>query len=380
MRTIDGAISPAGTRGGERGDGGVAVVAHGLAGDFNNALAIAEVLAEHHGSSVVVLDARLRSNLLVPVLNRLLARRRDRGPVRSEAAKRWLWRLFFVSSGPPGRDLRAAVSTLGRGEAASAFLSVMHGVPSVHLGSPKRMRRTFFSAVVAHQGAAPEDGDIGLPISPTRVSRRDTAGLGEALRSRLGVPDRLFALLFGGDAPGCRYDAAAMRRLTDAMGTVAGRLRIRWLVTTSPRTSPAQREALLGFSRPEAVAYAKAHDAADAVGLPALIAAADLVFVTCESVSMISDAVACGKPVYALVDGTIPKQPRIAAFLEAQVRAGRVKLLDVGALAALAPDPEGFVPLGRCWSADLLEALKGTGVLGARTGRPDGSVEASEGP
>lgn len=307
----------------------VLVVEHYLKGDFNNALAIAQAVADKYGNGTVdVLSSHLRSNILLPVLKCVI--RWGRSRPHSRRLLSLLGRVFFTRMPEKNADYCAVVSTLGRGEATSAYLSMLLDIPAIHLGGTKRLPVSCFALVFAHPGYTPQAGEAELDLPPTRLNRNEaqqaaTAFLGDSRE------DVFYTLLIGGDAPGISYSQGYWQALFLFMEQYAHDHGGKWLVSTSPRTPPAVVQQLQTFAEQ----HARYIQDMTLFGLTqhnnflAYIGAGNPVFVTAESVSMIADALSAGQTVVALTPQMLDGNPRVQNFLQEQARKGHLQLLDV---------------------------------------------------
>jgi mitochondrial fission protein ELM1 len=172
---------------------------------------------------------------------------------------------------------------------------------TVRLGEPMVSHRLFDLVITTSQYAVRDASNVvRLPITLTNRSRVEPNELEQQWLERFPRPRRL--LVIGGRTSLWRMDPKTVRdsalilrrRASEQGGSV--------LAVTSPRTDPALAQA-----------------AEDAIGREAvvsnhfprycaLLASCDEIHVTGDSVSMLSDAVATGKPV-----GLIPLRPNLTA-------------------------------------------------------------------
>lgn len=191
----------------------------------------------------------------------------------------------------------------------------------VRLGDPMISPRHFDLVITTTQYAVREaDNVLRLPITISNQDKIRPDALEEAWLQAFPRPRRL--LVIGGKTSLWRFE-------TDVIGDAASRLLERAerergsvMAVTSPRTSPA----LLDAARAALGERAVVSGAFPRYG--ALLHGADEIHVTGDSVSMLSDAVAAGKPV-----GLIPLQSDgLARFLriagEVRGRPFRMRRLD----------------------------------------------------
>ncbi|PPJ41389.1 MULTISPECIES: mitochondrial fission ELM1 family protein [unclassified Pseudoxanthomonas] len=150
-----------------------------------------------------------------------------------------------------------------------------------------------------------------------------------AFPSFAALPSPLTALLIGGDSAHYAFDIDAFARLTttldDAMG--AGSL----LITASRRTPADVAQALRAryASRADTLLWCDPSDGPNPYA--GLLACADRIVCTPESVNMLSEACATTVPVYVFEPARVSGRPRL--FLDALLERGRIRALT----AAISP-------------------------------------------
>lgn len=247
-----------------------------------------------------------------------------RPPWRFLPGNFWLAPLAAAAAGPdrldrPWPDL---VVSCGRQAAplAAALRAASGGrVRAVHVQNPL-MRLSAFDLVVA-----PAHDDLrGANVlttrmaphgmTPTRLAAARTAWAG-----RLGVPGRpLVAVLIG--APGGRDGAADAARLLAQLALLADDPNLALAVTPSRRTSPEFRDKLRSTLVPKGAFVWDGTGGNPYVGMLAL---ADALIVTEDSVSMISEALATGQGVLVAPFGGVGR--RLRRFLQVMEAQGVIR-------------------------------------------------------
>jgi mitochondrial fission protein ELM1 len=128
------------------------------------------------------------------------------------------------------------------------------------------------------------------------------------------------SVLVGGNNGRFRLDAAIAGRLADQLAAMIERDRVGLALTPSRRTGEAAREALSARLRPLGAAIWDLTGDNPYFGMLAL---ADAIIVTTDSVSMISEAVATSAPV--LIAPLPGRSRRNASFVSGLIDAGRVR-------------------------------------------------------
>jgi mitochondrial fission protein ELM1 len=173
----------------------------------------------------------------------------------------------------------------------------------VRLGDPMVSHRLFDLVITTTQYAVRDaDNVVRLPITITDQDEVRPNQLEERWLQRFARPRRL--VVIGGKTSLWRFDTNVVSAATQSLRRRAGLEGGSVIAVTSPRTSPELVAAAQGALGEEAVVT----DSFPRYG--ALLAAADEIHVTGDSVSMLSDAIASGKPV-----GLIPLEPDLIARL-----------------------------------------------------------------
>jgi len=230
---------------------------------------------------------------------------------------RWVARHAAGSLPRPGPDLLIGCGGL----AASVGLANRGRAPMVHVQHP-RMDPTRFDLIVA----ARHDQLTGPNVVVTRTAlhRATPARLAEAARvwePRLRHLRRpLVAVLLGGSNGRFRLDEAVATRLANQLAVMTRNDRVSLAITPSRRTDPAARAIIADTLEPFGAWMWDMQGENPYFGLLAL---ADAIIVTIDSVSMVSEAVATRAPVMlAPLPG---RSRRIFAFLDALLESGRVR-------------------------------------------------------
>lgn len=297
------------------------LLSDGMPGHYNQARAIAAALARVRALELVWIDLRLRLGLARRLMRSLL--NRTRRPLSPTLLMR-----FYRGALPAGRP-DVLVSAGGRTSFANAWLAREFGVPNFYAGSLRGLSPRHFTAVMTLEPIPGADNNVVLEVP---LSRIDAGALPE-----LVVPAQwrrpCWALLAGGDGAGYRYTDADWRRLVDALAALAQTHEVRWLIAGSRRTGPTL-PALLAACGDTFVEETDIDPAAAASRLPTYLAAADKLFVTEDSMSMLSEAIGSGKPVFSLSPARARPDARYAAALNRFECRGLIRRLTIVDLAA----------------------------------------------
>lgn len=262
------------------------ILSDGLAGHVNQARALARLL----DLTVVEVPLRLRHKIWRPLL---------RAWIRcSPRSFRWLSLAydFTLPTGMPDIVLSAGGNT----SFANVLLARQLQRPNLFIGSLRRLPPKDFTTIYTLE-AIGSDNNVVLKVPLSPLLPGDLAQEGRQLRERLGLVDvPLWAMIIGGDGAGFSYGQEDWAALAEAMVALSRRYGCRWLLTTSRRTG-VEAEAALQTAIPiEFLADVVWYSQAPRAVMSAYLGAADRIFVTADSMSMLADAMVAGAPVYAL--------------------------------------------------------------------------------
>ncbi len=182
---------------------------------------------------------------------------------------------------------------------------------AVYLMRPACLRGLDLAAVPEHDGAGDHPRIVRTvgALHPFDRARLDAAAHDLPVVAR-ALPRPYTTVLVGGPAHRIRFGLAEIAALAARVSALIGATGGSALVTTSRRTPEGGAEALRqGLAVPHIV-----HDANAAADnpLPAFLGVADRVVVTADSLSMLSEAAATGRPVHIFpLDGTPAKMRRL---------------------------------------------------------------------
>ena len=139
------------------------------------------------------------------------------------------------------------------------------------------------------------------------------------------LPSPRTAVLIGGASRHARVDEAALSALLEQLDTALSRSGGSVLLTASRRTDPALFSGLRAFAaRRPGVCWLGAEDGENPY--PGLLAWADRIVCTADSVNMVSEACATSAPVFVFDPARVHGRPR--RFLDALLARGRIRPVD----------------------------------------------------
>jgi mitochondrial fission protein ELM1 len=208
---------------------------------------------------------------------------------------------------PPWPDL--VISAGRRNEPVARWIKRQSGgrATLVHMGRPWADLDEWDLVVTTPQYFLPQRNNIlhnSLPLH--RLSREQLVDAADALRPQLlGLPRPWIAVLVGGDSGRFVLTAAKGERLGMLANELAGACGGSLLVTDSPRTPVAAADALQARLTVPNYCYRWGSEGANPYR--ALLALADAFVVTGESMSMLGEASAMGRPLFIFDVGDGPQ-------------------------------------------------------------------------
>ena len=243
-----------------------------------------------------------------------------RAPWRFLSARFWPAPLAPVARAvaPPLPDL--AIACGGTGAVVGAAMG-RRGVRVVQVQHPRMDPRRFDVVVVNRHDRLTGSNVIVTRTALHRVTAARLAAAAEAWRPVFAhLPRPLVAVLVGGSNGRFRLDAAVGQQLAAQLAGMMDRDQVGLMLTPSRRTDPAVTQALAEALTPRGGFVWDGDGENPYFGMLAL---ADLVVATEDSVSMVSEAVATTAPV--LLVGLPGRSRRIGQFTEGLLAEGRVR-------------------------------------------------------
>jgi len=198
------------------------------------------------------------------------------------------------------------VSAGGETLAANAAAACLTGAPNVFCGSLRHLPPQAFAVIVSsyqRHAALPRHVVALKPngMDPDRLGRRLPASVPDPAE-----PPRLAGLLVGGNSGYFRYEADEWDTLFEFLRRSHAESGMRWIVSTSRRTSDAVADKLGILARTKETPIEELIDfrAAGPGTLPSLFSRVDAILCTEDSSTMLSEAVCARLPVV----GVSPRQ------------------------------------------------------------------------
>ena len=243
-----------------------------------------------------------------------------RAPWRWIAAGLWPTPLSAVPDAVRGPLPHVAIGAGGKAAAVIAALRT-RGVLAVQVQHPRMDPRRFDLVVVNRHDGLTGPNVVVTRTALHRVTPQRLAAAADAWRARVvGLRRPLVAVLVGGSNGRHRLDRGVGEALADQLAVMMQRDRVGLILTPSRRTDPEVIRILRERLTPLG---AWVWDSTGENPYYGMLALADVIVATEDSVSMVSEAVATAAPV--LLAELPGRSRRIAMFHEALLADGRVR-------------------------------------------------------
>lgn len=316
------------------------LLSDGLPGHANQSEGIVRALATERTLNVARIDARLRAKILRSparfIANRIPALRGQLGP------------LFYRLPDLPDTRPDLIVSAGGNTLAANVSLARRHGCPSVFSGTLKGYDPSLLDLVISVAPIPGAANNLVLDLPPANILP------GQPRASRSG----LLAALIGASGAGYHFTEAEWLEIAEQMNRISQATGSRWLVTTSRRTGIDVERLLEHHLDPTSVAEAIWFSRNPRKVVSRFLDTADAVYVTEDSLSMISEAIYSARPVVTIQPRAMDPVANDVAALAKYARLGyihRVPIEDLGRFEVYALAPPVLPDI----DAQIRDALSG---------------------
>ncbi len=211
---------------------------------------------------------------------------------------------FAEPEGPPPAFI---ISSGGRTAFASRGLALQTGAPNVFVGNPKPFPLHWFSAVLSPV-SLPQGEAILTGVVPNLVTPETCLEAASAYWKG-PPPARRWSLLIGGPSRNHLYDMQDWRDIAAGVNALAARHGVKWLISTSRRTGTEAEALLESAIVPEAVDELVLYSREPKRVVLPFLGAAEQVFVTRDSLTMVSEAIMSGRPLTALIPRRVELAP-----------------------------------------------------------------------
>ncbi|MEE9342081.1 MAG: ELM1/GtrOC1 family putative glycosyltransferase [Gammaproteobacteria bacterium] len=298
------------------------VLSDGRSGHYNQSKGIVKAIASRQLVISEWIDIKLRAGIFRNVMRQLLNRSESDIPLLL------LHEFYKVELPKDTPDL--IVSSGGRTSFANAWLARHFQVPNIFSGSLRNLRPDLFGAVLSVLPVPDVPNNIVLPVLPSVVDPE--------LLAKMPVPEKMkkqrcWALLIGGDGAGYQYREVDWMLLAEAMNKLSEKFAIKWLVSTAPRTGQSAEWLLKAYTLETSLLAAHWYSEGSESQLLTYLAVAEKIFVTEDSMTMLTEAICTNKPVYSLSPEAVNSDARYSRSMQSFSAQSTMRRYTIEALA-----------------------------------------------
>jgi hypothetical protein len=265
------------------------IVSEGSPGHVSQSGGLADALSAVVPLRTVTVKGRTTvRGWLRPVIRRIM------GPQgRRALSEKLLRRVADVDIPADGSPPDLIISSGGKSVFTAKTLAGRYGVPYVFIGERKPFPAEWFHTVISPVPGESSANSIDVELIPTPVTPEMIAQKGTVQRG-------IWCMIIGGASRSHRFSEKDWIDLAEGMNALAKRENIRWLLTTSRRTGPQVETVIKKYLGADVIEDAIWWAEKPRRELYEFMARSEVLFVTQDSVTMISEAVSAGKPVVAI--------------------------------------------------------------------------------
>lgn len=265
------------------------IISEGSPGHTSQSQGLVAALAQRIDLESVIIQTRPKLNGFARKLVRLWMGNRG---LPDHFIKHWL-RCEIPASKPD-----FIVTSGGKAVFAARSLALKTGAPLVFLGERKPYPSEWFHTVFTPSSLEMGRNDVTIEMIPTEITPESVDAAAAGWQER--PEGEVWAMIIGGASASHDFIDTDWQSLSEQMNTLATKHGIQWLVSTSRRTGVHAEALLKKFLNPKNIAYAVWWADKPEKKMAAFLGSAVRVFVTQDSVTMVTEAVAAGRPVIAV--------------------------------------------------------------------------------
>jgi len=334
------------------------IISEGSPGHVSQSTGLAAALAEKFPVETRQFECRPKINGFVRHMIRLLGMRKNGRPLPDSL----LYGPIGLERSQPGESAPdLIISSGGRSVFAARTLAVKFGVPFVFLGERKPYPPEWFHTVFTPSSLETAENDVRMDVIPTKITPEEVHQAAAEWQNK--PTGRLWSMLIGGKSRSHDFQDADWQKLAEGMTALAKSENIRWLVTTSRRTGKDVESKLRDLLPPEIIADAVWWCHQPEKKFPAYLGAAEAIWVTQDSVSMVTEAVATDKPVIVIQPAhtPFPATSFMPGYLSNLESLGLISRLPIARLTEVNPDfltnPRPTIKVTEIMAEQLCERL-----------------------
>ncbi|MDP3849690.1 MAG: ELM1/GtrOC1 family putative glycosyltransferase [Luteolibacter sp.] len=224
--------------------------------------------------------------------------------------EKWLFRCLHPAMKLPLTTPDLVVSSGPHSLAALSFLSRHYGCPSVFVQGTLHVPEGMVTVIMRPFEGSRREDYIFIPLLFTEITPKvaDEAKAAYLAEGRARAEGPVNALFIGNSSAKIRFAPEDWNGIARFVNEVWKKEGTQWLITTSYRTGRELEDQLRRQIEPDAILEAVWYSQAPRKVTKAFLGMADRVFVTIDSLTMLTEAVASGRPTCALCPADLTEE------------------------------------------------------------------------
>ncbi|SEA10610.1 fission ELM1 [Desulfuromusa kysingii] len=318
-------------------------------GSNQQLLSIAKYAFSDYEPHAVNVELRSRKKIFFPLYKVIIFLRSYIGSKKIIA--QFLNTLALKNLGPEISDSDVILAKTAPYEVPAQLLAAGSKASVCFIGRPRRFPADKFTCLVSTPSTPVQPNNITLETLPTFSTFKDY----ELHKINIKESSKIWGMLLGGNAKGFEYDEKTWLTLATDMQKLAKKYKIKWLISTSPRTG---KKAEMIFKKvfpnlsPELYELICWGDQQRKSILDCL-SSSEVVFVTEDSASMVSEAVNCRIPTISIrpkKTGYNSLTEPLATYHHQKGTLVRMTSDEIGSFDFPLWIRKGYKPLTLCWT------------------------------
>ncbi len=265
-------------------------------GHYNQSIGIAESFKVFNKSvNIEFIDIEIRSKFLRKVLTWIVNNFLQFG--NDMYSFKYL-KLFYKEYSLPQNIPEIIISTGGDTANINVWFSRTYKTKNIFNGRLRGQKENFFNIITTLIPLGYKN-ELILDIAPSLISKNKIEKYAQTFKKKNSLGNRYYTLLIGGDGAGYNYNKDFYNKLISFVKRISKKEKVKWLITTSRRT-PLDVEKYLKNELSNCCDYFVDYNRNSQKVLMPFLGLGEIVFVTEDSSSMISEAVSAKKPVITL--------------------------------------------------------------------------------
>lgn len=236
------------------------------------------------------------------------------------------------------------------------ILAAGSGAQTYFVGQPKRLPSSNYDLLVSTPSTPVKGASLELEMLPTSFTYKEF----QAEHAHLANQEDCWCLLIGGNARGFSYEETHWKAMADYVLSCCSSQGVQWVISTSPRTGEHAEAYLKQRLMPEAGFNGQLYlwqesKTTEQPSVMLMLAAANRVYVTEDSASMLSEAINTRLPVISLRPESSEYNALTTPLAEYHARKAHVVRIPLESVLSEQTSIESWVvsdfsPVEYCWS------------------------------